>query len=171
MSLYSLLNMDSIKAATDMNLTELVGVLMMLFTFIMMAANLLVWQSTRRTIALQVRGNYSVNHQTLVSGHRELFIGLLHQPELFKRFASANDIDAEHWELSIVSAFLINQIFVHYLNFTNGTIDRSYLNGLKQDAQEAPVFPPVLTQSLMAFSAATLPGLALWNGACQKSCK
>jgi len=135
--------MENIGAIAEFNLTEFLGVLMMLFTFVMMSANLLMWQSMRRTIALQVKSNYSANHQSLVGGHRDLFIGLLHQPETFKRFAEANAIEVEHWELKIVSAFFINQIFIHYLNFANGTIEQTYLEGLKQDAREVFAMPTV----------------------------
>ena len=52
--------------------------------------------------------NYSINHQSIVDGHRELFLGLLHQPQLLRKFASANAIDVDEWELRIVSAFFVN---------------------------------------------------------------
>lgn len=116
---------------------------MVLFTFVITAANLLLWLATRKTIALQVKSNYSDNHQMLVTGHRDLYIGLLHQPELFGQFAKANGLESEAWKLKIVSAFLINQVFIHYLNFMNGTIDRVYLEGLKQDAQDVFAMPTV----------------------------
>lgn len=135
--------MENISAIAEFNLTELLGILMMLFTFVMMSANLLMWHSMRRTIALQIKSNYSANHQSLVGGHRDLFIGLLHQPETLQRFAKANAIEVESWELKIVSAFFINQIFIHYLNFANGTIEQSYLEGLKQDAREVFAMPTV----------------------------
>ena len=109
----------------------------------MTVANILLWISTRRTIELQVKSNYSLNHQALVNSHRELFLGLLHQPEIFRKFASANNIDSEQWQVNTVSAFFINQVFSHYLNVANGTIESSYLERLRQDVREVFAFPTV----------------------------
>ena len=128
---------------TDLSIDDLSTLLMVVFTCVITIANILLWLSTRRTITLQVKSNYSLNHQSLVTGHRDLFLGLLHQPDILEKFASANSIDVDSWELKIVSAFFINQIFVHYLNLTNGTIEQSYLEGLKQDAREVFSFPTV----------------------------
>lgn len=116
---------------------------MLLFTCVMTVANILLWISTRRTIELQVKSNYSLNHQSLVNSHRELFLGLLHQPEIFRKFASANSIDSEQWQVNTVSAFFINQVFAHYLNVANGTIESSYLERLRQDVREVFAFPTV----------------------------
>lgn len=127
----------------DLSIDNISALLMVIFTCVITIANVLLWLSTRRTIALQVKSNYSLNHQSLVTGHRDLFLGLLHQPDILKKFAIANSIDVDSWELKIVSAFFINQIFVHYLNLTNGTIEQSYLEGLKQDAREVFSFPTV----------------------------
>lgn len=127
----------------ELSIGDFSSLLMVLFTGIITIANIKLWVSARRTIALQVKSNYSLNHQTLVSGHRDLFLGLLHQPDILEKFAIANSIDVESWELKIVSAFFINQVFVHYLNLTNGTIEQSYLEGLKQDAREVFGFPTV----------------------------
>lgn len=127
----------------DLSIDDISALLMVVFTCVITIANILLWLSTRRTISLQVKSNYSLNHQTLVSGHRDLFLGLLHQPDILEKFAIANSIDVDSWELKIVSAFFINQIFVHYLNLTNGTIEQSYLEGLKQDAREVFSFPTV----------------------------
>ena len=129
----------------DLSIDDISALLMMVFTCVITIANILLWLSTRRTIALQVKSNYSLNHQTLVSGHRDLFLGLLHQPDILEKFAIANKIDVESWELKIVSAFFINQVLIHYLNLTNGTIEQSYLEGLKQDAREVFSFPTVLS--------------------------
>ncbi|NEZ67711.1 hypothetical protein D0962_33965 [Leptolyngbyaceae cyanobacterium CCMR0082] len=127
----------------DLSIDDISALLMVVFTCVITIANILLWLSTRRTIALQVKSNYSLNHQSLVTGHRDLFLGLLHQPDILEKFAIANSIDVDSWELKIVSAFFINQIFVHYLNLTNGTIEQSYLEGLKQDAREVFSFPTV----------------------------
>ena len=45
-------------------------------------------------------------------------------------------MDVDAWELKIISALFINQAFVHYLNFANGTIDNAYMEGFIKDAQE-----------------------------------
>ena len=127
----------------ELSINDITALLMVVFTCVITVANMLLWLATRRTIALQVKSNYSLNHQTLVSSHRDLFLGLLHQPDILEKFAIANSIDVESWELKIVSAFFINQVFVHYLNLTNGTIEQSYLEGLKQDAREVFGFPTV----------------------------
>ena len=119
-----------------LNLSEIVSLLMVIFTCCITIANLLMWHSTRRTIRLQVSSNYSLNHQSIISGHRELFLGLLHQPDLLKTFATANGLNLEKWELQIISAFFINHTFAHYLNFKNKTLDEAYLEGFKQDARE-----------------------------------
>ena len=127
----------------NLDISQLSALLMVAFTCVITIANILLWLSPRRTIVLQIKSNYSLNHQSLVTGHRDLFLGLLHQPDVLEKFAIANSIDVESWELKIVSAFFINQIFVHYLNLTNGTIEQSYLEGLKQDAREVFTFPTV----------------------------
>lgn len=127
----------------DLSIDNISTLLMVVFTCVITIANILLWLSTRRTISLQVKSNYSLNHHSLVTGHRDLFLGLLHQPDILEKFAIANSIDVDSWELKIVSAFFINQVFVHYLNLTNGTIEQSYLEGLKQDAREVFSFPTV----------------------------
>lgn len=125
------------------NISEFSALLTVVLTCIIMIANILLWLSTRRTIALQVKSNYSLNHQNIVSGHRDLFLGLLHQPEVLKTFADANGLNAEQWEVQIVSSFFINHAFAHYLNFANGTIEASYLEGFKRDARDLFSLPTV----------------------------
>lgn len=126
-----------------LTIDDISTILMLLFTCVMTVANILLWISTRRTIELQVKSNYSLNHQALVNSHRELFLGLLHQPDVFRNFASANKIDSKQWEVRTVSAFFINQVFAHYLNVANGTIESSYLERLRQDVREVFAFPTV----------------------------
>jgi hypothetical protein len=141
----------------ELSLSDISSLLTVLFTCVITVANLLLWLATRRTIQLQVASNYSLNHQSIVNGHRELFLGLLHQPEILTKFAKANHLDIEKWELQIISAFFINHAFVHYLNFSNGTLDKAYLEGFKQDAQEIFAFPTVQThwqQARVAYSTA-----------------
>ncbi|MEM6837872.1 MAG: hypothetical protein AAF609_13565 [Cyanobacteria bacterium P01_C01_bin.120] len=106
-------------------------------------ANILLWLATRRTIKLQVSSNYSLNHQSIVNGHRDLFLGLLHQPDILQKFAKANNLDPEQWELQIISSFFINHAFIHYLNFSNRTLDKTYLEGFKRDAQEFLSLPTI----------------------------
>jgi len=127
----------------SLTINDISTILMLLFTCVMTVANILLWISTRRTIELQVKSNYSLNHQALVNSHRELFLGLLHQPEIFRKFASANSINSEQWQVNTVSAFFINQVFAHYLNVANGTIEASYLERLRQDIREVFAFPTV----------------------------
>jgi hypothetical protein len=62
---------------------------------------------------------------------------------ILKKFAIANKQDIDQWEISIISAFFINHIFSHFLNFTNGTIDTSYSEGFKRDAQDLLTLPTV----------------------------
>lgn len=52
-------------------------------------------------------------------------------------------MDVEDWELSIIASLFINQAFIHFLNFTNGTVDSSYMEGFKQDAREIFSIPTV----------------------------
>lgn len=126
-----------------MTFIEASTLLTVLFTCVITGVNVLMWLSSHRAIALQTNNNYSSNHQALIDGHRELFMGLLHQPNLLKKFANANSIDADEWELKIVSAFFINHIFSHYLNFSNRTTDEAYLQGFKDDAIKMFSFPTI----------------------------
>jgi len=127
----------------EWSLNEISAFLMLLFTCVSTGISILLWQLTRRTIALQTDNNYSINHQAIVDGHRELFLGILHRPQLLRKFADANAIDVDDWEISIVSAFFINHIFSHYLNFSNETVDESYLQGFIEDAKKVFSFPTV----------------------------
>lgn len=127
----------------SLGLTEVSTLMMMVFTCVMTIVNLLMWLSTRRTIKLQVVSNYSLNHQSIVNGHRELFLGLLHQPTILEKFATANNLNPEQWELQIISSFFINHAFIHYLNFSNGTLDKAYFEGYKRDAQEFLSLPTI----------------------------
>lgn len=140
-----------------LNISEFSALLMVILTFIMAVGNFLLLLSTRRTIKLQIHSSYSLNHQSIVNGHRDLFLGLLQQHDILKKFAEANDLDIDQWEIQIISSFLINHAFVHYLNFANGTLDKSYLDGFKQDAQELFAFPTVQKhwqQAKVAYSVA-----------------
>lgn len=130
----------------SLDIQEISALLMVLFTCIITVANILLWLATRRTIALQVNSNYSINHQSIINNHRDLFLGLLQQHDILKKFADANGLDIDQWEIQIISSFFINHAFVHYLNFTNGTIDESYLEGFKQDAGEVLALPTVQSQ-------------------------
>ncbi|MEM1279008.1 MAG: hypothetical protein AAGG53_03055 [Cyanobacteria bacterium P01_H01_bin.152] len=112
-------------------LNDISAILMVVFTCVITAANILLWLATRRTIQLQVTSNYSLNHQAIVNGHRDLFLGLLQQPAVLEKFASANNIDLVQWEMQVISAFFVNHVFIHYLNFSNGTLDKAYLAGFK----------------------------------------
>ena len=127
----------------DLDISQLSALLMVVLTLIITVANILLWLSTRRTIALQIKSNYSLNHQSIVNGHRDLFLGLLQEHDILKKFAKANGLDIDQWEIQIISSFLINHTFAHYLNFANGTLDKSYLDGFKQDAQELFALPTV----------------------------
>ncbi|NER82103.1 MAG: hypothetical protein F6K42_21595 [Leptolyngbya sp. SIO1D8] len=126
-----------------MSINDLSGLLMVVFTCVITVANILLWLATRRTIKLQVASNYSLNHQSIVNGHRDLFLGLLHQPNILEKFATANNLDPVKWELQIISSFFINHAFIHYLNFSNGTLDKAYLEGFKRDAQEFLTLPTI----------------------------
>lgn len=127
----------------DLSINDLSSLLMVLFTCVITVANILLWLATRRTIKLQVSSNYSLNHQSIVNGHRDLFLGLLHQPDILQKFAKANNLDPEQWELQIISSFFINHAFIHYLNFSNRTLDKTYLEGFKRDAQEFLSLPTI----------------------------
>ncbi|MEM9803765.1 MAG: hypothetical protein AAF959_00670 [Cyanobacteria bacterium P01_D01_bin.56] len=128
---------------SDLSIDDISTLLTKGFDFTVALANVLLLILALRTFLLQIKSNYSLNHQALVNGHRELFLGLLHRPDVLNKFAIANKIDTDTWELKIISAFFINQVFAHYLNLTNGTIEQSYLEGLKQDAREVFSFPTV----------------------------
>ena len=127
----------------DLSISDVSALLMVLFTCAITVANILLWLATRRTIKLQVASNYSLNHQAIVNGHRDLFLGLLHQPDILQKFAKANKLDPAQWELQIISSFFINHAIIHYLNFSNGTLDKTYLEGFKRDAQEFLSLPTI----------------------------
>ena len=127
----------------EFSINDISAMLMVAFTCVITVANILLWLATRRTIQLQVTSNYSLNHQSIVNGHRDLFLGLLQQPTILEKFAAANNLDPTRWEMQIISAFFVNHVFIHYLNFSNGTLDKAYLAGFKQDAQELFALPTV----------------------------
>ena len=125
----------------DLNIGDISALLTVVFTCVITVANILMWLSTRRAIQLQTASNYSLNYQSLIQGHRDLFFGLWHQPELFAKFTQGNDLDKEQWELEILSTFFINQVLTHYVNFENGTLDKPYLDSFKKDAREVLTLP------------------------------
>ena len=129
----------------EFSIDDISAILMVVFTCVITAANILLWLATRRTIQLQVSSNYSLNHQGIVNGHRDLFLGLLQQPVVLEKFATANNIDLVQWEMQVISAFFVNHVFIHYLNFSNSTLDEAYLAGFKQDAQELFALPTIQT--------------------------
>lgn len=47
----------------DLSINDISALLMVLFTFVITAANVLLWLATRRNIKLQINSNYSQNHQ------------------------------------------------------------------------------------------------------------
>ncbi|MBE7380469.1 MAG: hypothetical protein F6J95_003530 [Leptolyngbya sp. SIO1E4] len=130
----------------SLNLTEVSALLTMIFTCIITIANMLMWLSTRRTIALQTASNYSLNYQSLIQGHRDLLFGLMNQPEVLQVFAKANKFDSEQWSLQSISTFFINHAWIHYVNFAHGTLDRAHLESFKKDAQDMFTWPSVYTR-------------------------
>ena len=144
--------MESGSAVTILSLSiaDLTALLMMGLTFVTTVANILLWISTRHTVRLlveqirhQVASGYSEAQHSIVDAHRELFLGILSNQKLLDRFATANDIDPMTWELQKVSSFLVNQVFIGYLNFRNGIISPSHFEGFKRDAQDVFLYKTV----------------------------
>ena len=65
-----------------LSINELSALLMVLFTFIATAANILLWMTTRQTVTIllkqvqhQIANSYSQAQSQIIDGHRELFLG------------------------------------------------------------------------------------------------
>lgn len=133
-----------------LSIADLTALLMMMLTFITTVANILLWVSTRQTVQLlvgqvqhQIAASYSEAQHNIVNAHRELFFQIINNPQLFESFAQANGFDPKVWELQKVSSFLINQVLIGYLNFRNGIISPSHLEGFKRDAQDVFAYQSV----------------------------
>lgn len=125
-----------------LSINDLSALLMVLFTFIATAANILLWITTRRTLQLlveqvrhQIANGYSQAQHDIINAHRELFLSILNNPSLLESFTSANGLDPKTWELQKIGEFLINQVLIGYLNFVNGIISASHFEGFKRDAR------------------------------------
>jgi len=125
------------------SIADLTALLMMGLTLITTVANILLWLSTRQTVQLlvgqvqhQMTSTYADAKHQIVEAHRDIFFGILNNPILLKRFASANGLDPRDWELQKVSAFLINQVMIGFLHFQTGIINRAHFEGFKRDARD-----------------------------------
>jgi len=133
-----------------LSINELSALLIVLFTFITTAVNILLWLTTRQTVTIlmeqvqhQIANSYSQAQYQIIDAHRELFLGILNNPSLLENFAKANDLDASTWELEKIAEFLINQVLIGYLNFTNGIISQSHFEGFKRDARDVFAYQSV----------------------------
>ena len=146
-------NVDSHLATIfgiSISITELIALLMMILTVITTISNVLMWVSTHQTVKLlleqvrhQVASGYSEAKHSSVDAHRDLFFGILNNPDLLRNFTQANKLDSEAWVLQKVSSFLINQVMVGYLNFCNGIVSPSHFEGFKRDAQDVFAYETV----------------------------
>ena len=125
------------------NISDASAILMVTFTFLATIINILLWLTTRRTVvalAVQVKHQIASGHvlalQNMFDAHRELFLNLINHPDLLERFTMVNSLDAENWQLEKISAFMINQIFMGFLNIEEDIINESYLAGFKRDARD-----------------------------------
>jgi hypothetical protein len=137
-------------AVWGLSVADLTALLMMGLTFITTVANILLWISTRQTVQLllgqvqhQVATGYSEAQRMIVDAHRELFFGILNNPPLLKKFTEANSLDPTEWELQKLSAFLVNQVMIGFLNFRNGIISPNHFEGFKRDAQDVFAYQTV----------------------------
>jgi hypothetical protein len=113
-------------------------------------ANLLLWVTTWRTLKLlsaqvnhQIASSDSLAQYQIVDAHRDLFLSILNNPALLESFAKANQLDPNVWGLQKMADFLINQVLVAYLNFTNGLISFTQFEGFQRDAQSLFAYPLV----------------------------
>jgi len=133
-----------------MSINELSALLIVLFTFITTAANILLWLTTRQTVTIlmeqvqhQIANSYSQAQSNIIDGHRELFLGILNNPSLLENFAKANNLDPNTWQLEKIAEFLINQVLIGYLNFSTGIISQSHFEGFKRDARNVFAYESV----------------------------
>ena len=131
----------------------LADLLMVAITLIATVANILLWITTRQTLSLladqvrhQVASGYSAAQTDVVGAHRELFLGILNNPGLLSSFAEANKLDARVWEVEKISEFLINQVLIGFVNFSNGIISIVHFEGFRRDAQVLFRYPSVRQQ-------------------------
>lgn len=113
-------------------------------------ANLLLWVTTWRTLKLlsaqvnhQIASSDSLAQHQIVDAHRDLFLSILNNPALLESFAKANQLDPSVWGLQKMADFLINQVLVAYLNFTNGLISKTQFEGFQRDAQNVFAYASV----------------------------
>ncbi|MBE9117274.1 hypothetical protein IQ249_15340 [Lusitaniella coriacea LEGE 07157] len=135
---------------SSLNFDDLVALLMVLFTLITTVANILLWNTTRQTVQLlleqvrhQIATGYSQAQSRIIDAHRELFLAILNNPSLLESFTSANDLDPKTWEIEKIAEFLINQVLIGYLNFTNGIISLNHFDGFKRDARDVFAYESV----------------------------
>jgi len=121
---------------------NLADLLMVAITFIATIANILLWFTTRQTLNIlveqvrhQISNSYSTAQTEVVSAHRELFFGILNNPDLLTSFTTVNNLDPKVWEVEKISEFLINQVLIGYVNFTNGIISMTHFDGFRRDAR------------------------------------
>jgi len=132
----------SVLTTWGLTIADLTALVMVVFTFIATVANVLLWVSTRQTVGIlleqvrhQIASSYSEAQHHIIGAHRDLFLGILNSPSLREAFSAANGLDLKEWEIQKVSEFLINQVFIGYLNFKNGLISGIHLEGFKRDAR------------------------------------
>jgi hypothetical protein len=113
-------------------------------------ANILLWVTTWYTLRVlsrqvnhQVAASYTAAQYQIANMHRDLFFGILNNPPLLARFAEANGLDPDVWELEKLSAFLVNQVAVGYLNFSAQIISPQHFEGFLRDAREIFAYPSV----------------------------
>lgn len=126
-----------------LSISEISALLTVGFTCLITIANVLMWLSTRRTIQLQVASNQSLNYQSLIQSHRELLFGLITQPETSQAFALANGLNRDEWRLQMISTFLINHTWMHFVIFDHDQFDHIHLESFKQDAKEMFTLPSI----------------------------
>jgi hypothetical protein len=126
-----------------LSIGDLSALLMVLLTAVATVAYVLLWITTKQTLALlveqvrhQVTSTYSQTQQAIVNAHREIFFGILNNPTLLENFAKANNLDSQAWQMEKFAAFLLNQVLMGYINFANGIISTTHFEGFKRDARD-----------------------------------
>lgn len=135
-----------------LSIADLTALLMMVLTLVATVVNILLWITTRHTVTLlleqvrhQIASQYSEAQHDIISAHRELFFGILGNSSLLESFTRANGLDPKTWEIEKVSSFLINQVLIGYLNFSNGIISSAHFSGFKRDARDLFTYQSVRT--------------------------
>lgn len=134
----------------SLTISEVSTLLIAGFTCVATISGILMWLTTRRTMQVllkqvnhQIASSHSVAQHQAIDAHRELFLGIAHNPVLCDAFVQANHLDKEAWIHQKIAVFLINNTMVYHANLLNGTISDNHWEGFKRDARDVFSYPSV----------------------------